>query len=347
MYVSAEAALQEALCPHCGAIVPPNAVAAAGAGAERHALRAEKRHHDVTASWLISGALHAAVLTVLVLVAWPTRAGPREADFERTVRVLIGDDEPPLQAGSFGPERSEPLAGELAVPQLANPSPVEPIRDVSARSDGAGRAERVFGIEVAGGAEVPGAGKGDWTDFAAGAGGTGGGGASFFGLEARGQKFVFVVDRSGSMNGPQLDAAKAELIRAVHRLERGAKFYTIFFNTKHKSMPAKGLVRATETNKRKHFAWVRGVVAGGSTDPTSAMRLALSLEPDVIWLLSDGKFRPHVAAVIRESNPRQRIQIHTIAFYSRQGEKTLREIAEANRGRYRYVSPESMGLGRR
>jgi len=155
------------------------------------------------------------------------------------------------------------------------------------------------------------------------------------------------VDRSGSMAGPKLDAAKAELIRAVRRLERAARFYTIFFNVVPAAMPGEELVRATESNKRRHFAWVSGIGAGGRTDPTSAMKLALSLKPDAIWLLSDGIFRLQAATAIQKANPRGRVQIHTIAFYSREGEAVLQRIADENRGRYRFVSPASIGLKER
>ncbi|MGP1310680.1 MAG: hypothetical protein ACTS27_10825, partial [Phycisphaerales bacterium] len=41
-------------------------------------------------------------------------------------------------------------------------------------------------------------------DLGAGGGGGGGGGAKFFGVEARGSRFVYVVDLSGSMDGQRL-----------------------------------------------------------------------------------------------------------------------------------------------
>ena len=110
-------------------------------------------------------------------------------------------------------------------------------------------------------------------------------------------------------------------------------------------MPATDLVRATEGSKRKHFTWVSGVTADGGTNPTSAMKLALSFKPDVIWLLSDGIFNKIVADIISKANPGRKVQIHTLAFYSREGEQILQRIAESNRGRYRFVSPTAIGLG--
>ncbi len=343
----AESVAQAALCPYCGATVPPDAIDAAKGGRQRRAQRAERRRHDVAAGWLVSIALHMVILSVVAIVTWPAGGGPRTAGMERDVSVALPDDEPPIEAGSAGRMRIEALAGELAVPQLEDSPQIDPTWDVGESGGPPSRIERIISIDVSGGGEMPAAMKGDWTNFAAGGSGTGAGGASFFGLEARGGKFLFVVDRSGSMAGPKLDAAKAELIRSVRALSRGARFYTIFFNTVPAAMPAEGLVRATESNKRRHFTWVSGIGAGGKTDPTSAMKLALSLKPDVIWLLSDGIFHARGAAAIRKANPRAKVQIHTIAFYSREGEVVLRRIAEENRGRYRFVSPASIGLDRR
>ena len=188
--------------------------------------------------------------------------------------------------------------------------------------------------------------QGDWGSFAASGGGRGGGGASFFGLEARGKDFVYVVDYSGSMSRDKLVAAKAELIRSLSALRRNMRYYIVFYNHAHLPMPGGKLVKATEQNKRVSFAWVEQVRANGGTDPRKAMRLALSLEPDAIWLLSDGLFARQAADEIRAANPGARVQVHSIGFFSNAGEPVLRRIAEENRGAYRFVPPTTMGLGR-
>jgi hypothetical protein len=345
--VPAESFAQVALCPRCGATVPPDALVAAEGGPWRRAQRGERRRHDVVAGWLVSIALHMAILSVVVIVTWPSGGAPRMVGREREVGVLLPDEAPRIETGSVGRIRLEPLAGELSVPQIEDSPQIDPIRNVGEAEPSRSKIERIISIDVSGGGDMPAAMKGDWTSFAAGGGGTGAGGASFFGLGGRGRKFVFVVDRSGSMAGLKLDAAKAELIRAVRALERGAMFHTIFFNTVPAAMPPEELVRATEANKRRHFAWVSGIAAGGQTNPTSAMKLALSLKPDVIWLLSDGIFHGYAATAIQKANPRRKVQVHTIAFYSRQGEAILQRIAEENRGRYRFVSPASIGLDKR
>jgi len=341
--VQPAAAASAVVCPECGSVIGPDLAVVAEGGPERKARLRDRRHHDAMVSWIVSVVLHMAVLTILVLMAWPLADAARAPANERQVGVVLPADAP-IELAAPGEMRLDALAGEVHIPQLKDSRQLQPAWDLSETRRAGSEIERIISIDVGSGGELPAAMKGDWTDFAAGGGGTGKGGASFFGLEARGQKFVFVVDRSGSMTGPKLDAAKAELIRSVRALARDAKFYTIFFNHTHMAMPADDLVAATEGSKRRHFTWVSGVTAGGGTNPVSAMKLALSLKPDVIWLLSDGIFHANAVAAIRSANPGARVQVHTLAFCSREGEKLLQQIAQDSRGQYRFITPASIGL---
>ncbi|MEM7624845.1 MAG: VWA domain-containing protein [Planctomycetota bacterium] len=164
--------------------------------------------------------------------------------------------------------------------------------------------------------------------------------ASFFGQTGRGSRFVYVIDRSGSMKGPRFDAARFELIKSIRSLREDELFYVIFYDSRATPMPAKGLVPADEGNQQQHIAWIRSISVGGGTDPTEAITLALSgLRPDTIWLLSDGQFNVAVADTIRRLNPGGRVQINTIAFHDRGGEAILKIIADENDGDYRFVAP--------
>ncbi|UCF15296.1 MAG: VWA domain-containing protein [Phycisphaerales bacterium] len=169
-----------------------------------------------------------------------------------------------------------------------------------------------------------------------GRGGRGGEG-TFFGSRVRGQSFVYVVDRSGSMGGARIEAVKTELINSVNRLEPDQKFFIIFYNSVSHPMQANGLVLATEANKMNYLTWVRSIMARGGTHPEQAMLHALSLKPDAIWLLSDGAFSNSVCDVIRAQNPG--IQIHTIAFHNQAGQAVLWRIANENGGSYMFVPP--------
>lgn len=164
--------------------------------------------------------------------------------------------------------------------------------------------------------------------------------ASFFGQTGRGSRFVYVIDRSGSMGNGRFDAARFELIKSIRSLREHESFYVIFYDSKATPMPAKALVPANESNQQQHIAWVRSISVGGGTDPSEAMTLALTkLRPDTIWLLSDGQFNVAVADTIRSFNPGGRVQINTIAFHDRGGEPILKIIANENDGDYRFVAP--------
>ena len=180
-------------------------------------------------------------------------------------------------------------------------------------------------------------GQGLWADVQLAGGGKGQGGASFFGLEAKGGKFVYVVDRSGSMSGQPLSAAKNELMRSIMNMDDGMEFFVFFYNTEPLGMPGGELVKAGKSNIAEAMAWIDGVSSGGGTDPLSTMKHALSLKPDAIWLLSDGQFSQELAEAIARENPGRRVVIHTIGYFSRAGEAVLKKIAAENDGKYRFV----------
>jgi len=250
---------------------------------------------------------------------------------------LVLDDSGPAIELSTPAEPIEPAAADLTAPAIQTGDAIEPITDLggAAGATGADPIESVQ-LSAAGGSAV----GGDWSSLVTAGGGPGGrGGASFFGLQAKGESFVYVVDYSGSMNGDRVAAAKAELIRSISALGRTSRFYIFFYDDKYIRMPNRGLVRASSANKRKYFAWVAQAAGGGGTDPREAMKEALALRPDAIYLLSDGEFAEAAADEIRAANPGARVQINTIAFHSNSGESILQRIAEENRGQYRFVPP--------
>ncbi len=57
-----------------------------------------------------------------------------------------------------------------------------------------------------------------------GEGGAGGGGAKFFGVEARGSRFIFIVDVSGSMEGGKIVTLRSELTKSIDGLAENSLF---------------------------------------------------------------------------------------------------------------------------
>ena len=100
---------------------------------------------------------------------------------------------------------------------------------------------------------------------------------SFFGIRARGQFFVYVVDCSGSMiDEDRLVRAKDELRRSVLSLQQPQRFKVIFYNDQPVPMPGDLPRSADLTSKNQLLAWLRLIEPDGETDPRGAMALALA-----------------------------------------------------------------------
>ena len=158
--------------------------------------------------------------------------------------------------------------------------------------------------------------------------------ASFFGLKARGQFFVFVVDCSGSMvDEDRLARAKDELRKSVARLQEPQRFQVIFYNDRPIAMPGDLPKSAGLTQKNQFLAWLRLIEPDGETDPRGAMALALSQRPDAVFLLSDGEFPDGTVEAIAKMN-RKMTPIHCVDLSGGAAGDQLKRIAIESEGRY-------------
>jgi hypothetical protein len=159
--------------------------------------------------------------------------------------------------------------------------------------------------------------------------------ASFFGIRARGQFFIYVVDQSGSMlDDDRLTRAKIELRRSVQALQPPQRFEVIFYNDEATPMPGGPLPRtADQQNKNMLNAWLRLIGPDGGTQPRSALALAISLRPDAIFLLSDGEYPEGTVEAVARSN-RSKIPIHCVDLSGGEAGDHLRRIAHDSGGQY-------------
>jgi hypothetical protein len=163
--------------------------------------------------------------------------------------------------------------------------------------------------------------------------------ATFFGVKADGRKFAFVVDTSGSMaqNNRYL-RCRMELLRSLASMQYGQQYFVTFFNHTVFSMPEHKLVDARPSQLKKTQEWVVGAVPLGGTEPWPGLMLALRLQPDAIYLLTDGQFSEDVIEkVIRAQPETKKIPIHTIAFESPQGALLLERISRVTGGQHTFV----------
>lgn len=175
---------------------------------------------------------------------------------------------------------------------------------------------------------------------------TAGQGAEFYGIQADGVRFVFVVDCSYSMTGPRWAGAVEELEAAVRKLGPHREFYVILFDGLPHLMfndtaADVRLMPATPENVASFERWVERAPLGNNTAPLEAVKFALGLRPDAIYLLTDGEFRDKTASYLKRHNRGDGTQpatiIHTIALHGRKGQRTLKQIANSSGGTYRYV----------
>ena len=170
----------------------------------------------------------------------------------------------------------------------------------------------------------------------------GGAGPEFFGVggSAPGvRSIVYVVDRSGSMVDTFLHV-RAELKRSISALRRSQKFHVIFFNSGAPlENPPRRLVNAIDAHRRDFFKFLDNVAAGGGTRPELALRRALAMEPDLIYLLSDGiSFDPDLPAKLDAWNRGRHTRIYTIAYLDQGGREILEGIAREHGGEFKFVS---------
>lgn len=172
-------------------------------------------------------------------------------------------------------------------------------------------------------------------------------GASYYGLRLRARQMIFVMDVSGSMAGLRLQNAKKELSQTIQKLPASTQFNLVFFNNKVHVWSPK-LIEATPEAKKQAVALIDNLVAGGNTHTYDALRAALELQVEAIYLLTDGQptggtivQTESILPAIRRQNRLQGSSIHSIGIspgpdvgvFSR----FLQSLAEQNHGQFRKV----------
>jgi len=284
-------------------------------------------------------------ISSVIVIAPTVSISNSPAEIAVNLDPVVADPTPVLlQMGEWQPTPSGGCSNPLGL--AMDETPVEPRLDISTGSgsvafgDGTDLSYTdVSGAGGAGGSGGSGGGTGDGHGLGSGSGEGGG----FFGLDLAGQRFVFVVDASRSMNHPypgeaknRLGRVKIELYNTVLKMTPDQSFFVVFFNSEPIPMPSRGMVRAEPALIRPYLNWIFSARGIGQTNPESALMLALRLNPDKIYFLTDGDFSYRSVRAVREAN-RNRIPIHTIGFGGQEGEKNLQEIARDSQGTYQFI----------
>lgn len=151
--------------------------------------------------------------------------------------------------------------------------------------------------------------------------------------------FVFVLDRSGSMNGPKFEQARAALKRILDALNPGDRFTVITFSSD--VLPfSKELLPLERRNDAKN--WIDALQIDGGTNINASLLTALgtvekdSKRPHIVVFLTDGQAtegvtgtRDILANVRKGIQPTSRLYTIGIGDVNR---SLLESLAQENRG---------------
>lgn len=290
-------------------------------------------------AWWLSLAAHAALVGGTVWWGGVER-GVLPGDSEREVGVVLRRSEPQrelvetLAEESAEPaESATPTIDVAALPSETAPSPL--ISDLLAELTAEPQAPAASsGGGARGASRLP----------------YGHTRVSVFGLEATGGRFVYAFDRSMSMNGAPLRAAKQELLQSLDALADIHRFQILFFNHTVTAFDLTGgrnrVAYATDQNKRLASSYISGITSDGNTRRLPALRHALAMRPDAVFFLTDADdpMSPRELAQVEELAGGA--TINAIEFGV--GKQTARsnfliELSQATGGGYVYVDTQKLG----
>ena len=169
-------------------------------------------------------------------------------------------------------------------------------------------------------------------------------------------QYVFVIDRSGSMDGLPLTYVKRAFTDIISNLAETDRFNVIAFSSTGTSMWTETKLAST-TNKNEAIDWVKSITATGSTNIYDPLVDALkyfgsdTTFRNGILLLSDGvpntgtyTDTSDIVSNLKANNVNE-IPISTIAFGNAADEDLMSEIASTNGGVYVKVANNENAVG--
>lgn len=261
-------------------------------------------------TWFLSLLVHAAValaLGCLTIASMAPAGGGAARSIELTLLGGFADsaDETVTRVVFEAAERAPPL---LEQPQLL-PSPAEAVSTPMPIADPNVAPASFRAIESASTPPAQSTAQSTATQL--------------FGIRGHGRRFVYVFDRSSSMEGRPLEAAKMQLALSLADLSPRDQFQVIFYNDQPLLAPvrrghAKSLLPGDDASKRLALQFAGGIFAEGPTNHLAALAAALELKPDAIFFLTDASgetLRPDQLVYLRRLN--RTATIHTIEFGTR------------------------------
>lgn len=293
--------------------------------------------------WLISAIVNLLILLAAALFLLPFQRAGGSLTLIASTDAEEGDLETLMSESADTASLDFGVELQVSQPELIDPQDVRVELDVASGTLGEG--------------------PGGWQG-GAGSGGSGSG-TDYFGTVAYGFRFVYILDKSTSMNwgrsgqansNSRFDRARYELLRSIDKLAPYQSFYVILFSTTTRRMfddesPSPVTIPATRENKQRLRQWLEAADVGGGTDPREALVVALSIAPDAIFLLSDGDFNsvsgrrsplfagtPEAEELVQQIH-RGYTPIHTFAYEDPESKRRMETLAQITGGEYKYIPP--------
>ena len=160
---------------------------------------------------------------------------------------------------------------------------------------------------------------------------------------------IFVIDRSGSMNGKKIEQAKEAAKFVLNNLREGDLFNIVAYDTDVEVFKTELQKYSTDTSSEAR-GFIDGIFAGGSTNIDGALRTALKMVqdpslPNYVVFLTDGlptvgeTREAHIAKNAKDNNENgSRIISFGVGYDV--NSRLLDRITRDNRGQSQYVKPD-------
>ena len=163
--------------------------------------------------------------------------------------------------------------------------------------------------------------------------------------ELKGQRFVFVIDRSKSMGSQGLGVLKRavkELSSAINQLEDYHQFQIVAYHDRTITMSRRAMLPASEFNKQQAPEFIDNLIAFGGTSHDYGLYSALAFHPDIVVLMTDAGPPELNGGQLSEIKTmcRGHVQIHTIQFGRgplQVADNFMKQLSLQSRGSFRYI----------
>jgi Ca-activated chloride channel family protein len=154
---------------------------------------------------------------------------------------------------------------------------------------------------------------------------------------------VFVVDVSGSMEGPSIEQARAALVASLDRLRPGDTFTLIKFDSNDEAFSER-LLPAEERSVAAAKSWVSGLRAGSGTEIAPALLHALDISErgDAgvlrrVVLITDGAVSNEEEVLDAVERKLGGTRLHVVGIGFAPNRWLMKELARAGRGTFESI----------